>query len=494
MWTNRWMRLLSAGLAVVTALSLPFAAYAKPDWPTDTGIESEAGIVMDMDSEAVLFGQNIHERKAPASITKLMTALVVLEDPKTKLDDKITISAAAMNNVDSDSGNKLALAEGDVLSVKDCLYLMLLQSSNQSANALAEYAGGSQADFVKKMNQRAKKIGCGENTHFANPSGLSDDNQYTTAYDMALISRAAFENKELLTIASAKSYTLPPTKNNPNGAKFEVEHKLVKTTDPNSQYYYPYAVAGKTGFTSSAGQTLVTLAKKDGRSLICVTLKSSEFTHYKDTIALLNFGFDSFQDMKPAAQEAFLSSAGDPVELGGVSYAHSDLTIDPSGTVTLPKGAAFTDAARSVDTTLPTDHPEGAVARLVYKYDDRTVGDAYIISAKKVQEEEAALHENGAAGAGKGSQKPDKTGGFHIGALLKTAAILILAVVLIGALMYFFNKGKQAEKRRQAERRKKRMQRLKEMGSSEEEFNRMLRERFKRKEKDRGKGKDIKEP
>lgn len=484
MWTNRLKRLLSAGLAVAAALSLPFVSYAKPAWPTDTGIESEAGIVMDMDSEAVLFGQNIHERKAPASITKLMTALVVLEDPKTKLEDKITISAAAMNQVDSDSGNKLFLAEGDVLSVKDCLYLMLLQSSNQAANALAEYTGGSQTDFVKKMNQRAKRIGCGENTHFANPSGLSDDDQYTTAYDMALISRAAFENQELLTIASAKSYILPPTKNNPKGAKFEVEHKLVKTTDKNSQYYYPYAVAGKTGFTSSAGQTLVTLAEKDGRRLICVTLKSSEFTHYKDTIALLNFGFDSFQDMKAAAHETFLSSGEDPVELSGVSYSRSDLALDPSGTVTLPKGAAFTDAVRSVDTALPADHPEGAVARLVYKYDDRAVGDVYIISAKKVQEEEAARHENGAAGGDKGSRKTDETKGIHLGGLIKTAAILILAAILIGGLVCLFNRRKQAEKRRQAERRKKRMQRLEEIGSSEEEFNRMFKERFKRKPKE----------
>lgn len=493
MGMNKWKRrmgvvrksLIGAGLGAVTALSFSFVtAWASPVWPTDTGIESEAGIVMDVDSEAVLFGQNIHDRKAPASITKLMTALVVLEDKKTKLSDKITISADAMNNVDSDSGNKLSLAEGDVLSVKDCLYLMLLQSSNQASNALAEYVSGSQAAFVKQMNQKAKEVGCGSNTHFANPSGLSNDDQYTTAYDMALISRAAFDNKELLKISSARSYQLPPTKNNPNGAKFEVEHKLVKTTDEKSEYYYPYAVAGKTGFTSSAGQTLVTLAEKDGRRLISVTLKSSEFTHYKDTIALLNFGFDSFQDLKAADHETFLSSGTDPVELGGVSYDRSDLTVDPAGTVTVPKGAAFTDTARTVDTAILPEHPEGAVARLIYKYGDRTVGSAYIISAKKAQEEEAALHENGEGGsAEKDGQSADQAAGrLHIGKLLGVAVLVILAAALvIGGLAYCFIKGKKAERRRQAERRKERMKRLKEMGSSEEEFNKMLKERFKRK-------------
>ncbi|WP_330676039.1 serine hydrolase, partial [Clostridioides difficile] len=124
---------------IITSLIMVFSmttitAFAKPDWPIDTGVQSEAGIVMDMDSGAVLFAQNIHEQKIPASITKLLTALVVIENTN-DLDAPVTFSHDAIYNVESGAGNKFNLEEGDVLSVRQCLYAMLLQSSNQSANA-----------------------------------------------------------------------------------------------------------------------------------------------------------------------------------------------------------------------------------------------------------------------------------------------------------------------------------------------------------------------
>lgn len=163
-----------------------FSAFARPEWPSDTGIMAEAGIVMDQDSGAVLFGQNIHLPFAPASITKLLTALVVIEN--SKLDDMVTFSQSAVYDVESGSGNKLHMETGDELSVEDCLYMLLLLSSNQAANALAEHVAGSREAFVEMMNDRIKEIGCTE-SHFANPSGLNDDNQYVSAYDMALIAR-----------------------------------------------------------------------------------------------------------------------------------------------------------------------------------------------------------------------------------------------------------------------------------------------------------------
>lgn len=123
-----------------------WTAFAKPDWPSDTGIESEAGIVMDADSGAVLFGQNIHVQKAPASITKILTALVVIEN--SSLDDTITFSHDAVYNVEDGSGNKNSIEEGDTLSVRDCLYLLLMRSSNQAANALAEHVGGKPRRFL----------------------------------------------------------------------------------------------------------------------------------------------------------------------------------------------------------------------------------------------------------------------------------------------------------------------------------------------------------
>ena len=195
--------LISLMITALMAAGMPMTAFAKPDWPSDTGIESEAGIVMDADSGAVLFGQNIHVQKAPASITKILTALVVIEN--SSLDDTITFSHDAVYNVEDGSGNKNAIEEGDTLSVRDCLYLLLMRSSNQAANALAEHVGGSRDGFVKMMNEKTAELGC-ENSHFANPSGLNDDTQLTSVYDMALIASAAYKNDTLLTISKDKSY------------------------------------------------------------------------------------------------------------------------------------------------------------------------------------------------------------------------------------------------------------------------------------------------
>ena len=286
--------LISLMITALMAAGMPMTAFAKPDWPSDTGIESEAGIVMDADSGAVLFGQNIHVQKAPASITKILTALVVIEN--SSLDDTVTFSHDAVYNVEDGSGNKNAIEEGDTLSVRDCLYLLLMRSSNQAANALAEHVGGSRDGFVKMMNEKTAELGC-ENSHFANPSGLNDDTQLTSVYDMALIASAAYKNDTLLTISKDKSYRLPATKNNPDGVTIQPEHKLLITTDTESPNYYPYAVAGKTGYTSVAGQTLVTYAIKDDRRQIAVTMKSTQATHYQDTIALLDFGFLRFENV-----------------------------------------------------------------------------------------------------------------------------------------------------------------------------------------------------
>ena len=182
-----------AGLLLAAGLSIGCAgtALARPDWPSDMGIMAEGGIVMDFNSGAVIFGQNIHQASQPASITKLLTALVVLEN--SSLDETVTFSYDAVNNVEAGSGNKLSLETGDQLSVEDCLYAMLLVSSNQAANALAEHVAGSRDGFVEMMNQKIEELGCGE-SRFANPSGLNDDNQYVSPYDIALIARAAFSN------------------------------------------------------------------------------------------------------------------------------------------------------------------------------------------------------------------------------------------------------------------------------------------------------------
>lgn len=480
-------------ITALMAAGMPITAFAKPDWPSDTGIESEAGIVMDADSGAVLFGQNIHVQKAPASITKILTALVVIEN--SSLDDTVTFSHDAVYNVEDGSGNKNAIEEGDTLSVRDCLYLLLMRSSNQAANALAEHVGGSRDGFVKMMNEKTAELGC-ENSHFANPSGLNDDTQLTSVYDMALIASAAYKNDTLLTISKDKSYRLPATKNNPDGVTIQPEHKLLITTDTESPNYYPYAVAGKTGYTSIAGQTLVTYAIKDDRRQIAVTMKSTQATHYQDTIALLDFGFLRFKNVNISENETAYTSGDQPVQIGDNSYQPSDLSMDTSAVITIPKDASFADAEKTVVTDLPEDAPQGAVALLSYKYNDRKIGQVYLISASAAEAEangETASDDGNtasdpaASNTGASGKSKQAKSSFHLTlpklpkVSVRTVLIVVVSVLLAAAcaaLVWLFYRRHQEEKRRQEDRRKRRRQRLQEIGCSQEEFEKLLEKRM----------------
>mgnify|MGYP001808545432 FL=1 len=480
-------------ITALMAAGMPMTAFAKPDWPSDTGIESEAGIVMDADSGAVLFGQNIHVQKAPASITKILTALVVIEN--SSLDDTITFSHDAVYNVEDGSGNKNSIEEGDTLSVRDCLYLLLMRSSNQAANALAEHVGGSRDGFVKMMNEKTAELGC-ENSHFANPSGLNDDTQLTSVYDMALIASAAYKNDTLLTISKDKSYRLPATKNNPDGVTIQPEHKLLITTDTESPNYYPYAVAGKTGYTSIAGQTLVTYALKDDRRQIAVTMKSTQATHYQDTIALMDFGFLRFKNVNISENETAYTSGDQPVQIGDNSYQPSDLSMDTLAVITLPKDASFADAEKTVVTDLPEDAPQGAVALLSYKYNDRKIGQVYLISASAAEAEangETAsddgntASDSAASNTGASGKSKQAKSSFHLTlpklpkVSVRTVLIVVVSVLLAAAcaaLVWLFYRRHQEEKRRQEDRRKRRRQRLQEIGCSQEEFEKLLEKRM----------------
>ena len=312
--------LISLMITALMAAGIPMTAFAKPDWPSDTGIESEAGIVMDADSGAVLFGQNIHVQKAPASITKILTALVVIEN--SSLDDTVTFSHDAVYNVEDGSGNKNAIEEGDTLSVRDCLYLLLMRSSNQAANALAEHVGGSRDGFVKMMNERAYELGC-THTHFMNPHGLHNESHYTTARDLSLIVQAALKSENFRTITNTAEYTLPATNLS--------DERVLKTTNmlifqnSGNRYYYPKAIGIKTGYTTPAGRCVISAAKSSGMYLLGIICGAEttvletgdiQMESFPECINLFNYGFDNFSyvsvlsPLYPVAQVSVLNSAG----------------------------------------------------------------------------------------------------------------------------------------------------------------------------------------
>lgn len=250
---------------------------------TKPTIASQGAVLLNAADGSVLFSQNGETQYYPASITKLMTALLVAEN--CNLDDTVTFSSTATTNLESGAVS-IGMTEGDTLSVRQCLYALLLKSANEVGNALAEHVAGSNAAFAEKMNAKAASLGC-TNTHFANPHGLNDPNHYTTPHDMALIARAAFANDIVKTVASTRTYTLPATKKNPSGLTVTMGHKML---NPKDSRYYQGIIGGKTGYTSKAGNTLVTAAERNGVRLIAVVMKSQS-THYTDTKALLDYGF-----------------------------------------------------------------------------------------------------------------------------------------------------------------------------------------------------------
>lgn len=253
------------------------ASMAKPQ------IASEGAVLLDAATGAVLYSQNGETQYYPASITKLMTALLVAE--RCSLDDTVTFSATATTGLEAGAVS-LNLTEGDTLTVRQCLYALLLKSANEVGNALAEHVAGSNEAFAALMNEKAAALGC-TNTHFTNPHGLNDASHLTTPHDMALIARAAFANETVKTVASTRTYTLPATKNNPSGISLTMGHKML---NPSDSRYYEGIIGGKTGYTSKAGNTLVTVAERDGVRLVAVVMKSKS-THYTDTKALLDYGY-----------------------------------------------------------------------------------------------------------------------------------------------------------------------------------------------------------
>ena len=459
----------------------PITAAAAVPWPTGVSIEADGGILMDADTGSILYGKNENQAYYPASITKILTALIVLEN--CNLDDTVTFSTTAVNQVEADSGNKISVVAGDELSVEDCLYSMLLVSCNQAANALAEHTAGSISAFVDMMNEKLAQLGCQE-SHFENPSGLNGDNQYVSAYDMALIAQAAYDNETLVEISSATTHKIAPTTQNPDGFTIRGEHRLCVTEDPSSPYYYPEAIAGKTGYLIKAGNTLVTYAVKDNRRLVSVILKGQPRQYFVDGKALLEFGFRSFQNYTIADYESRYVTGDETISLDKGSFRASDLMIDPDSVVTLPNGASFEDADISLG-ALPEISPENAVALLTYSYNDRVVGTAYLLAKDGVtidSDDSAAdapsstdisTPSEPSAGADTDTPRPARSN-FSLAGVLVTILIVLLVLAVISLISWLIY-SKKKEARALAERRERRRQRLQRSGD-EEEFERLLSE------------------
>jgi len=257
-------------------------------------INSKSAIAMDADSSIVLYNKNIDKKIYPASTTKILTAILAIEN--LSLDKNVVVSKTAVQ-IPWDSSS-VYLREGEIISINDLLYCLLLNSGNDAANVLAEAVSGDISTFVELMNTKAKELGC-TNTHFNNAHGYSDDNHYTTALDMAKIFSYCVQNDTFTKIISTKSYIVDKTNKTDEKRYLSNTNRLIlKKEDSVYARYYEYCIGGKTGYTDEAGRTLVTFGKKDNKTVVIAVFGASASgsvdVRYTDAINLFEYSFNNF--------------------------------------------------------------------------------------------------------------------------------------------------------------------------------------------------------
>ena len=277
----------AADTAVQTADPSIVTTNGIQGWPQASDISSTAAIVMETSTNTVLYSKNADQALYPASAVKVMTCLMALEN--SSLDDQVTMTATGVSGV-TDGGANISAQLDEVFTMEQCLYAIMVASANDIALQVAEHISGSVEDFVAAMNTRAQELGC-TNTVFTNPTGLPDENQHTTAHDMALIMEAAMANDTFRTIAQTTSYTIPAT--NVSGGDRVLTNNFTMINSSNDSYYEP-CIGGKEGYTEASGSTLVCEASKNNMKLVCVVLNGASGVTDDEAIALLNYGFDNF--------------------------------------------------------------------------------------------------------------------------------------------------------------------------------------------------------
>lgn len=411
-------------------------------------LTAESAILMDATTGKILYEKNSRTKQYPASITKLMTILLALEHGS--LEDEITFSHDAVFSIEPGSAH-IAIQEGEILTLEQVLYGIMLRSANECANAAAEYVDGSMEKFAEHMTARAKEFGC-ENTNFVNANGLFDENHYTTAYDMALIAQELLKNETYRSMMSNTYYLIPPTNKQPEERPLHGQHQML---NENSLYYYEPAEGGKTGYTVEAQNTLVTYAKQGDTELIAVVLKCNGAQHYVDTKTLFEYGFANYQTVK-----AF--SAADLTQNVAITETYKDktttldtITVAPASDVyvTIPKNATIENITKAVDCPESASVPVAVGDKLgtvVLSLNGEALATVDLTAQKEVK---ATTDEERAAQAAAARNKILKRIAIGVGIVFGILVIVFCCCRYIGY---------QRRERRRAMRRAKRQERLRQ--------------------------------
>ena len=375
---------LTAAITVTASLGpvlLPVRAEATTtktseiSWPKPGHVNSKCAVLMDVDTGTVLYSKHPDKQKYPASITKVMTALLALEN--SNLSDEVDFSEEAVYKNEGNTSH-IARQVHEKMTMEQTLYGMMLESANECAWAIAETVGGSEPNFVKMMNKKAKELGC-THTHFNNPNGLPDPKHKTTAMDMARIARAAYQNPAFAKIVGTKSYQIPKTNKHKTKTPLNNHHCMLNYYH-TSRFLYKYCMGGKTGYTTKANSTLVTYAKKGNTTLVCVVLDAHNPDHYTDTTNLFNWGFKNFKSIKVSELRDFSQSN---VFTGNNGLGQNLALVEPAenSTVIVPRSADSSDITMEVTPSPSKD--EKVVGLLRFTYANHEVGNVQLRSTEK---------------------------------------------------------------------------------------------------------------
>ena len=375
-------KILSLLLSLILLLGVMSPAAYALDEPA---LESaQAVVLLDMDSGRILYEKNMDEQRSPASLTKIMTVLLAieaLERGEVSLDEMVTAQDDCLAGLDTDSSTS-DIRPGEIISYRDLLYCAMVHSANEACNIIAHRLSGSVSAFVELMNRRASELGC-VNTHFSDPNGLSNENHYTTAYEMMLMTREALKHALFAEICNTRSYEMGATNLSAPRA-FSNSNALISTDSMyGSSYYYEPASGVKTGYTRQAGYCLVSTAEKDDMHLLAVVMGCDgyyltgieEYQNFSDSIKLYDWAFSSFAYRTAVSSTSAVTRVR--VALASESDEYVNLRAQSDVSLLLPK-----DLSLSSLELVPTIYEELLVAPInagtvLGRADIRIDGESY---------------------------------------------------------------------------------------------------------------------
>ena len=342
-----------------------FAEGEEEIWPTPQSVDSESVIIMEVTTSTILYEKDADAMRYPASTTKILTCLLALEN--CSMDEIVTFSERAVDL--EEAASNIDAVAGEQMTMRDCLYGLMIASGNDAANAIAEHIGGSIEGFADMMNERAAAIGC-TGSHFENPSGLFGDEHYTTARDMALIAQEAFKNSAFIDLITTSTYTMGPTNMNEDSRTFRNWNELI---NEDSDYYCPDVIGGKTGYLDESGRCLVTYSKRDTMTIITVQFKGAYMGIFDEAKRLLDFTFTDFGMRNVSQEEKRFSYTSDK----------ADVRMDSSAQIIAIKNRPIDDLNSEIVFAADT---EGAAkdlyATIKYSYAGHDLGNANVYKEK----------------------------------------------------------------------------------------------------------------